>query len=137
MHKQTQAIVDVLILQISALVALISRDPKPTNEDESHTLTISSKNKRNSTDSPPPSSSGNDQTRKRINDSSTPVKRLFAGYFGNGASTSAGDNASNSQIHNYFYLQKDPIGLVAGSCPPPVSVGLFPIRNRAILNGSP
>jgi hypothetical protein len=101
-HNKTQATVDRLIAQISALVALSSRDPKPANEAESHTLTISfNKNKRNPTDSPPASPSGNNQTRKRINDSTTPMKRLFQGAFGYGASTSimdtALDDASNSQ----------------------------------------
>jgi hypothetical protein len=100
-HNKTQATVDRLIVQISALVALSSRDPKPANEAESHTLTISSnKNKRNPTDSPPSSPSENNQTRKRINDSTTPIKRLFQGVLGYGASTSMDtvlDDASNSQ----------------------------------------
>jgi hypothetical protein len=95
MHKQTQEKVDQLILQISALVALSSRDTRSTNEDESHILTISSKNKRSFTDSPPSSPSKNNQTRKKINDSLTPMKRLFPAYFGTGASTSAGDDASS------------------------------------------
>jgi hypothetical protein len=97
MHNQTQETVNQLVLQVSTLVALMSRDTRSTSEDESQILTISSKNKRNSTDSPSSSPSRNDQTRKKINDSITPIKRLFPGYFGNGASTSAGDDASNSQ----------------------------------------
>jgi hypothetical protein len=102
MHKQTQETVDILILQISALVALISRDRNAMNEDESHTLTISSKNKRTSTDSPTSSPSGNNQTRKKINDSTTPVKRLSfegysEGYSDNGTIISAEDDAGNSR----------------------------------------
>jgi hypothetical protein len=53
--SKTQATVELLIVQIFALVAIISRETKPANEEESHTLTTTSNNKRNSVDSPPSS----------------------------------------------------------------------------------
>ena len=96
-HKQTQATVESLIAQISALVALISRDHKPANEDKSHTLTITSNNKRNSTDSPQSSPSEKNRTSKRFDDSDSPYKRLFQGFSRISASTSTVEDASNHQ----------------------------------------
>jgi uncharacterized coiled-coil protein SlyX len=78
LHNKTQTTVDQLIVQISGLVALISRERKSANEEVSHILTNPSTNKRSSTDSPPASpSSTNNRPSKRINDSITPIKRLF------------------------------------------------------------
>jgi hypothetical protein len=100
MQNKTHATVESLIVQISELVALISRDPKPANEAESHTLTTTSNNKRNSTDSPPSSPSGKNRTSKRFDDSDSPMKRLFqAGLSRFGASASTIEDASNSH-HN-------------------------------------
>jgi uncharacterized coiled-coil protein SlyX len=98
LHNKTQATVDQLTVQISELVALISRDGKPANEEVSHILTTTSTNKRSSTDSPPASpSSTNNRPSKKLNDSLTPIKRILQDAFGYSDGTSAIVDASQNK----------------------------------------
>jgi uncharacterized coiled-coil protein SlyX len=99
-NNNTQATVDQLIAKINELVASLSREPKTDHEDESPIVTTTSKNKRSQQDSPPSSPSRLDHARKRVNDSITPIKRLWFSSRDNSrndASTSQVDDASKNK----------------------------------------
>jgi uncharacterized coiled-coil protein SlyX len=98
-NNKTQATVDQLNAKINELVASLSYERKSDHEEESPMVTITSKNKRSLSDSPPSSPSRMDHARKRVNDSLTPIKRRWFSRDNSrdGASTSQVDDASKNK----------------------------------------